>query len=487
MTTSPPTCLRRADELTAEETTITTTNAARDLPATAGPTAAALPYPLLVDGRTGIVRRLVARPVPPWFPPSFTLTHAWLCDPTRFGRWPADATGAGHGFAAPGRAVAAALGEAAERYCGNLVPPGLVTASHAKLVNAGIEALDPDTLALYSPDQYDRPGFPLLPMTADLVQRWAPGRDLSSGQPVLVPASLVWVSWNAPAARHDVPHTHPVIQAGLAAGADQTSAETGALLEVIERDAMTLSWSGGRGVHQVVTPQWLRDFCQGPRGALDVRLLAFDDEFAEPVLGALVTDAQTGYLTLGMGVHHDPIDATLKAYGEALQLQLFVADYDDPAGSYARLAASPASPLKPWRADRRYAQSYRGDLGDVVDYGCHLQLHLDPAVRATFHRELTAATVGETRLADLATRPAATPRERLAALVDRLAAHGHRAVAVDVTTPDVRRAGLYVTRVVVPGLYSNSPAGLPFLGGQRLPAGRSRPRTAVLPTMPLPH
>lgn len=464
--------------------TTETSTAARAVP---DATAASVPYPLLLDGRTGIVRRLVRRPVPSWFPPSFTLTHAWLCDTTRFGRWPVDATGAGYSFADPRRTVAAALGEAAERYCGNLVPTGLVTASHTELVDAGIDAVDPDSLALYSPAQYETPGFPLVPMTTDLVQQWARGRDLRTDAPVLVPASLVWVSWTAPSAGHDAPRTNPVMQAGLAAGADRVSAETGALLEVIERDAMTLSWHGGRGLRQAVLPRWLRDFCQGPQGVFDVRFLAFDNEFSEPIVGALVTDERTGYLTLGMGVHHDPLDAALKAYGEALQLQLFVADYDDPAGSYARLAASPTSPLKPWRADRAYRQSYRGDLSDVVDYGCHLQLYLDPVVREEFHRELAGAVTGEIRLEDLAPRAAQTPDRRLAGLVDRLAARGHRAVAVDVTTADVRRAGLHVTRLIVPGLYCNAPIGMPFLGGQRLPAARSRPRTASLPALPLPH
>ncbi|MEX5635119.1 YcaO-like family protein [Parafrankia sp. FMc2] len=449
--------------------------------------AAGVPYPRLVDGRTGIVRRLVPRAVPSWFPPSFALTHAWLCDTTRFGPWPADATGAGYGFADPRRTVAAALGEAAERYCGNLVPPGLTSASHAELVDAGVDAVDPDSLALYARAQYETPGFPLVPMTADLVQQWARGRDLRTGAPVLVPASLVWVSWNAPSAGNQAPRTNPVMQAGLAAGPDRLSAETGALLEVIERDAMTLSWYGGRGLRRAVPPRWLRDFCQGPRGVLDVHFLAFDDEFSEPVIGALVADRHTGYLTLGMGVHHDPLDAAMKAYGEALQLQLFVADYDDPTGSYARMATRPTSPLKAWRADRAYRKSYRQDFCDVVDYGCHLQLHLDPAVRAEFHRELADAVTGETRLADLAPPAMWTPDRRLSALVDRLASRGHRAVAVDVTTADVRRAGLHVTRVIVPGLYCNAPVGMPFLGGQRLPAARSRPRTASLPAMPLPH
>jgi ribosomal protein S12 methylthiotransferase accessory factor len=49
-----------------------------------------------------------------------------------------------------------------------------------------------------------------------------------------------------------------------------------------------------------------------------------------------------------------------------------------------------------------------------------------------------------------------------------LARHGFRALSVDVTTPDVRAAGLSVVRVIVPGLYPNAPAAFPCLGGRRL-------------------
>ncbi|MFD4791772.1 YcaO-like family protein [Streptomyces sp. NPDC058459] len=449
-----------------------------------------MPYPLLTDPRTGIVRRLSRRPVPDHFPQGFELVASPLCDTTRFCPWPADSAGAGHAFADPDAALGAALGEAAERYCGNLVPDRLVRASYTELRRRGLRAVDPDSLALYGPQQYADPAFPLTAFTRDLTVEWTEGTDLADGGAVLVPASLVWVSYVSADVEPRGPRTNPVIQAGLAAGATYEDACLGALCEVVERDAMTIGWHGRAGLRVIRPPDWLDRFARGPHDRLTTRFLAFPSSFGPRVAGALVRDTVTGYLTLGVAARADEDAACLKAYGEALQLQLFTADYDDPTGPYMRAAADPRSPLKPWRAarDYGYGDAYRRDLRDVVDYGCHLQLYLDPRVQDAFERELQRALQEGTGGAEGAEAGRDTAPEAAAptldALVARVGAAGHRAVVVDVTTPDVRAAGPHVVRVVVPGLYSNTAAGLPFLGGTRLAAALAGEPRRVLP---LPH
>ena len=432
---------------------------------------------LLVDARTGIIARLSRRPAPDRLPRSYALVDSYLADTGRFCAWPVESAGAGYAFADPDRAVAAAVGEAVERYCGNLVPPGLRSASHTQLTHAGVAAVDPDTLALFAPAQYARPGFPCVPFTRDLPVRWADGVDLRTGQLLAVPACLVWV--NHPGG----PRTNPIIQAGLAAGPSRPAARWGGLCEVVERDAMTMAWTGRRPLRRIRPTQALAALGRGSQRDLDTRWYAFPNEVGLPVVGALVRDTATGYLSMGMGATADPDQAMVKALGEAFQLQVLLADYDDPGGAFARTATGPTSPLKPWRAGRDYANAYRPDLSDAVDYGCHLQLHLDPAVQRRFESELDAATAGEVEPADLA---ADAPVD-LAATVARLAALGHQVVAVDVTTDDVRAAGLQVTRVLVPGYYSNAAAGLPFLGGTRLPQQLESTVDGQPRLLPLPH
>jgi ribosomal protein S12 methylthiotransferase accessory factor len=178
--------------------------------------------------------------VPAQFPGSYVIVDSYLCDTAAFCPFPSDPAGAGYAFGNERRAVAAAIGEAVERYSGNLVPDDLRAATYRDLDNA----VDPTTLALFSPAQHDEPDFPCVPFTQDMVIEWADGVDMNTGEPVAVPASLVWASYRT------TPPTNPIIQAGLAAGQSLAAAQWAALCEVIERDAMTLAWNGRQGLRR---------------------------------------------------------------------------------------------------------------------------------------------------------------------------------------------------------------------------------------------
>ncbi|MBV8542207.1 MAG: YcaO-like family protein [Pseudonocardiales bacterium] len=362
-----------------------------------------------------------------------------------------------------------------------MVPPGLRKASYDTLAADGIAALDPTRLALFSTAQHAEPGFPFVPFTRALEVEWTEGRDLHTGQRIAVPAPLVWPSYITAMADHHAPPTNPILQAGLAAGTTTANACWSALREVVERDTMTMSWAGRGGLRPLDPPPWLARLAQGPRSALSVRFFGFGNAYRLAVVGAVVIDATTGYVTLGMGALPNSTSSMIKALGESPQLQLLMAEYDNPTGPFARAAHHPGSPLKAWRAERDYSRAYRADLRDVVDYGCHLQMFLDPVYRAAFEAELADA-VHEWKTADRRSTteansdpaPASPPAEEtpeaascVRAMVQRFADAGEQVIAVEVTTPDVQAAGLHVVRVLVTGTYSNSPAGLPFLGGAR--------------------
>jgi len=426
----------------------------------------------LVNERTGILRRVERRPVPAHLPRSFTLVRSVIGDSSAFSDWASDTAGAGYSFGDPGAAFAAAVGEGIERYCAHLIPPGLPAARYQDLEG---DAIDPAAVALYDAGQYAQPGFPFAALDAGTITHWADGEDLLDRHPVAVPAALVWPGHHRLADRP----LAPVLQAGLATGATRQIAEQHALTEVVERDAMTLGWTGRAGLRPVEPPGWLARLARGPHRRLEARFLAFPNEFDVPVIGALLADPETGRLCLGTGCRPGPLAAALKALGEAFQLLMLLDEYDDPAGAFAAAATQPSSPLSPWRADRAYLAQRRDDLRDVVDYGAHLQLALDPAYRKRFNDELAEAVADRP--------PWVLPNDDTGEAPDlapRLTERGHRPVSVDLTTPDVRAAGLTVVRVVVPGLYGNAAAGLPFLGGERISrALNGRPHRAL----PLPH
>ncbi|MDI9902069.1 YcaO-like family protein [Rhodococcus sp. IEGM 1409] len=148
-----------------------------------------------------------------------------------------------------------------------------------------------------------RPAFPFVEPTENLEIDWTRGVDLIGGSDIWVPAELVWCSYPHYVARTG-PVISPVAQAGLAAGPTTEFAIRNALREIVERDAMTLSWTGRRGV-RIVTGMPEALLRLGNHDALSTRWLSFESDFGIPVLGALACDRLTGYSTMGTACHED--------------------------------------------------------------------------------------------------------------------------------------------------------------------------------------
>jgi ribosomal protein S12 methylthiotransferase accessory factor len=459
---------------------------------------------VIVDERTGLVRDLRRLDPEPEWPAGMDVYVAGVADMLRHLPWPADRVSTGTAFGDPERARRAAIGEAVERYCANFVPAGLRRACYAELAAAGIPAIDPATLALYSAGQHAEPGFPFVPFASELPVLWVDGYRLDSGAPAAVPASVAYVNYLLPP-REQEPPTNYVMLAGVAAGPDLRAAETAALEEVIERDATVIWWANELPARPVevghpalahllapapeLGPGWAR--AAGAAGDCRYRVVAIPTVFDVAVVGVLLEDPVLGATALGVAARPNPPDAVAKALAEAVTLRRYAAGLLDPAGEIwaaADAGVIDGTVFHPWRADRRYTASYRQDFRDVVDLGCHGQLWLDPAMR----RHLGPIT-GSADPVSLNRLPRITGDVR-AAYLDRLASRGIEAYAVDLTTSDVAAAGLAVIRVVAPGTYSNPPAAFPFLGGRRLyddpvtlGLRTTRRDEAELNLVPLPH
>jgi ribosomal protein S12 methylthiotransferase accessory factor len=437
----------------------------------------------LLDGRTGLVTELRPHPGHPHLPRALRLWTARLADSQRFAPWPTDPVTTGCSWSDDTQARMAALGEAVERYCGALVPPDLPRVTAAQVQAQGRRVVGLADLALFSAEQYRTPGFPFVAFEPDLPVRWVSGRDLWTGEPCAVPASLVYTTFHRARPDRegrppygDEPPTSPVPYAGLAAGRSREQAELAALLELIERDAVTRSWLRGRRWPQIVLPAALADLFRGPLGVLRVRLFHVPAVVGVPVVAALVEDTITDLLALGTAARTDPRHAALKAVAEAVQLHLMLHALDDPDSALMRLTRMDTGcPLRPWRADRRYRASYRADWRDVRDLTCQLQLYLDPAMRAALRAQLAGQPV--IPLARLPVGPGESVRDLVQALV-RIGIHP---VRVDLTASDVRGAGWWAVRVVAAGLYPNTPAAFPPLGGSRIREGGWRLLESRLP------
>ncbi|WP_165964113.1 YcaO-like family protein [Actinomadura sp. KC216] len=436
--------------------------------------------------RSGLVERVEldrprVRPVP-----SCVSYSAWASSHPQHAPWTVDTVTGGAALADHEAARRAAIGEAVERYCANVVPPRLPTGSFTALRRAGADAVDPREFALYSAAQYAHRGFPFVALTPGLEIAWAPGRTLDGDDEILVPASLVYVNYFRGERAAEPPTNYPLL-AGTAAGTSALEATLPALEELLERDAVTLWWLSGA---PATAPAFEPD-ANGPlatalteaeRAGLRVSLLRIPSTFEVQVAGVFVEDPARRLVAFGSACRPAPEAATAKAFTEALGMHEAGLDLLDAGGPFwtaVRAGKITGRPYRAHRSDRAYLDGFRPDLRDVNDVRLHLQLYLDPRAQdgrlARLRHPRPAhpapahpapAHPGSAR-AEPAAVPAG-PHQRLGRYLSLLDDQGLRAVVVDLTTREAAEAGLSVVRVIVPGLYSNAPAAFPFLGGERL-------------------
>ncbi|MGF1430150.1 YcaO-like family protein [Kitasatospora sp. LaBMicrA B282] len=425
---------------------------------------------------------------PGGIPQQLRLAVAELPDLTAELPWQGDRQAFGSSWESDEQAVRGAVGEAAERYCAPWPRPAAETlhGSWHVLRRRGVEALDPTALAL-GPATTTAAGVRFTPFTRDSEVSWVRGRSLSRACEVYVPAFLVHAGWpQMPGGRREALHCFPVV-GGLAAGPTEEFAQHSGLEEVVERDTTAIWWANAPVLPAVPVDAGLAALLTPAERSFEVRLVPLDNLFGVPVLAAAVRDTERGWLTVGAAARPDPREAARKALAEAYLLQLTALSLDNPRTAAALGAGTSRSPLKPWRADRRYLDSYRADFADVREQLCQQQLHLDP--RAA---DRVAAWTW-----DLPTRAwdglPALPDPAPAALRARVEDAGHEVLWVDLTTPAATRAGLRAGRIVVPGTVCTTPAAFPVPAGRVVAAGvrlgwRERAaRAGELNTFPMPH
>lgn len=447
----------------------------------------------VVDPTTGIVTRVRTIAHHPSVPASLATVQADVCTMRRVSRWANSTSCQGSAFGDPEAARAAALGEAVERYCGNMLDTLPVEhGSWTELSHRGIgRVLHPDDLVLYSPTQHATPGFPFVPLTPDLPVHWVPGRSLTRDEPVWVPASMVYVNWFT-AGYSAAPVTNFCPFAGIAAGPTWEFAVTSALEEVVERHATMVWWLNGQPLDAVdpgpeLTAVWDDVRAHGQRPGL----IALDNEFGIPVAAGVLWNDQEQLLNIGFSARADLRTAALKAWTEALTLQEGSRDLLPADGRHwaaMRRGALNGRSFKPWRADRRYLDDFRPDMRDCDDLMVQQQVHLDP--RAVERVRPVVDTPVRRTLADVPSLPA----RALPHYLERVHAVGHEVVVVDITSADVAATGMRVVRVIVPGTVGNAPAAFPFLGHGRVQdlavelGWRDRPLAEhELAVLPLPH
>ncbi|BAY50475.1 hypothetical protein SAMD00079811_81040 (plasmid) [Scytonema sp. HK-05] len=218
-------------------------------------------------------------------------------------------------------ALNAAIGESLERYAAGLYHQrNLILSSWKQLKE---EAVHPSTVGLYSTEQYAQSNFPFVPFTENTAVRWTRAFTWSDRQCVWVPAFLTYLPYRLAKTEANITHS---ISTGLAAGVSFEAAVLNGLYEVLERDALAISW-----LHRL-PPQpvpddvvkscpnvWSR--LEESAGKCRVRFYNLALDFPFPVVLALIEydGADRSFMTIGCACRFSFVEAIEKAFLEASQ------------------------------------------------------------------------------------------------------------------------------------------------------------------------
>jgi ribosomal protein S12 methylthiotransferase accessory factor len=324
------------------------------------------------------------------FPLPYYLAHG--CDTAGFSDASAaqDAAGVDPDW---NRAFMKGLGEALERYCAGVYR----TEAFETGSPGGVEgAVDPDAFVT----EHD-PGVDTL--------GWVGGENLSTGEDASIPAEFV--HYPPPTSHYRSPVT-----TGLGLGNSGTEALLAGLYEVIERDAMMLSWySSFEPLGLALDDDGFETIAARARSeSLSVTPLLLTQDVDVPVVAVAVHREEWPRFALGTGAHLDVARAARSAASEALQNWIELRGMGEDGAADALGAIG------------RYA-----DRPDTV-----------------------SSLVGpETTIPAESAGPGdvATGTDQLEAVLDRVEAAGLTAYGVGTTTRGVDRLGFEAVRVVVPG------------------------------------
>ncbi|MBX7246790.1 MAG: YcaO-like family protein [Candidatus Sumerlaeaceae bacterium] len=338
----------------------------------------------------------------------------------------------------------ACVGEGVERYCAAFERPHRVVFGTTRDLDGDV--VSPKQFALFSDAQHRAPisDFPFRKWTAEDLLGWVKARRLGGTKEAWVPAYSVQHPYQQ---RAEEPLVAPSFSTGLACGENREDATLRALCEVIERDAVALSWLGNVSAPHVSPADAVSSsdagyiIAEAQQRGFRIALLNLTTSLGIPVAGVLLG----GHSSVG----------NIVSFGASAGVTL--------SGALRKALIEAAHGRAYVRFLRRQQPGWRASRGfrNVSGFAEHALFH---SVHSEHGAALNVWWNGP-HVQPLAETPPMT----LAEILHRLESHGLHAYAVEMTTPDVAELGLCVMRVVVPGLQPLHGNHLwPHLGGNRL-------------------
>ncbi len=403
--------------------------------------------PDLVDPRVGIVKNLSERP-PDAGAPDFFHYYASACNTFAFTRQ-VNFYAAGGASADRGVALAKAIGEAVERYCSAIYDIEELPLYAAE--SAPFPCVDPSLFAHYNQEQYASDGFPFVSFDHGTPVRWVPAFDALTGYVLHVPAAKVYVPYTYYVGTGDTPICQP-ISTGLACHMSPAEAAVSGVCEVIERDAVTLTWQAMISPAQVLI-ETLSDenydlVRRYERAGARVTVFDITTDVGVPTALSVLRCAsrEQPAMVVAASASLDPEEAVRKSLEELAHTRRYTQQIN-------------------LRVPRLVPDPPRHE--NVTGQISHLNFWCDhDNVR---HADFLFASKKRIGFDELPHPEIADPRSDLQTVARAVERTGHRVLLVDLTTSDVRELGFSVVRAIIPGYH---PLALGFAfrarGGRRL-------------------
>jgi ribosomal protein S12 methylthiotransferase accessory factor len=286
----------------------------------------------------------------------------------------------------------------------------------------------------YSLEQYRTPGFLYVPFTELTPVSWAPLQDPLTKDTHAVPAALLYVPYLLQEERGEA-CIGQRISTGLACHCSYEEAAIAAICEVIERDAITITWQA-----QVAWPHIHLETLSAPNRELVARFerigstvtllyLAMDHGLPTILAVAQGHRADSPALCFAASTEMNPEHAVRKSLEEL---------------AHTRRLAQELTIHRP-----RFSPGPNFEHVNGQDAHVHLYCHQDSSHLA----EGIFASPERISFEDLPRFSVDDPSTDFLTLLHRVRKVNHQVLLADLTTPDVRELGLWVIKAVIPGFH----------------------------------
>ena len=384
----------------------------------------------VIDSETGIVRYLSEIPNDPGDPKIFNYS-AKMADTSRFLPIGCYDSNGGAGLTRD-EAQWAAIGEAIERYCCSVYfTDELLLGSYAE-VTESFRALKPGEIALFHPKQ--KKSIRYAWFTEQTKVCWTTGYSITKREPLLIPASLVYIPYYPFRMDEGEETIGPSISTGQASAYSYEDALLRGMYEIVERDAFTISWLNRLPLPKisikssVIVSEVFQERFAAHKMEYTLFSMATDLEIPSIVCLLIDYNRTPPLVCTGGASNINPDKAALKALVEAAQTHkwaVFLGKRDKPL-------------------------IIESDYSNIDDFEKHVFLYaygdmMDALTFLTKNKQ----EISFSEIPDFAGRDFTNQTGRV---LRQIQSRGHEVMIVDLTTPDVSECGYCVLKVLIPSM-----------------------------------